>query len=71
MPQHHLCGKVDHRHAGHLADIRYRARRARVDLNDIQLVLVNQVLDIDQPACAQRQRQLLAASTDLLQHDIV
>ena len=71
VPQHHLCGKVDHRHAGHLADVGHGARRAGVDLNDIQFVLVNQVLDVDEPAGAQCQRQLLAAGADLLQHDIV
>ena len=40
----------DERHAGELRDDRHGAARARIGLDDVQLALVDNVLDVDQPA---------------------
>ena len=62
--EHDLCRKVDHRNIGNLGDIRNGSRCTRVDLDDIQLTLVNEVLDVDKTLGAQRQRQLFGAVAD-------
>ena len=46
---HDLGGKLHHGNARHLGDIRDGARRAGVDLDDVELVLVDEILDVDEP----------------------
>ena len=70
LPDHHAAGQIDHRHAGDLADVRDRARRARVDLDDVQLAVVDQVLDVHQPLRAQRQRELRGVLDDAAEHSV-
>ncbi|MNY76176.1 hypothetical protein D3C86_2156780 [compost metagenome] len=40
---------MGHRNAGHLAEERHRTRGARVDLDDIYFILIDNKLDIYQP----------------------
>ena len=68
---HDAGREVDHRNARHLAEIRHGARRARVDLNDIQLVVPDEILDVDEPLRAERQRQLARALDDAVHHLVV
>ena len=54
LPQHAAGGKIDHRHARYLADIRHGAARTGVDFDHIDLVVINNVLDIDKAHDVQR-----------------
>ena len=49
LPHHDLGGELHHGNARHLGDIRDGARRTGVDLDDVELVLVDEVLDVDEP----------------------
>lgn len=62
VPGHHFRGEFRERHAGRLRDVWHGARRARVHLEDVQLVLVDRVLDVDQPDDLGRLRQVDGAA---------
>ena len=64
--QHRARGKVHHRHAGHLADIRHRPRGTRVHLDDVDFVFVDHILNIDQSARVQREREPSCVVDDAL-----
>ena len=55
---HDLGGKLHHGNARHLGDIRDGARCAGVDFDDVELVLVDEVLDVDEPLGLQGDRKL-------------
>ena len=46
---HDLGRKLNHGHPRHLGNIGNGARSTRIDLDDVQLVLIDEVLDIDEP----------------------
>ena len=51
--QHHAGRELDHRHAGDLGQEWHRARRARVDLQHVDMAAVHHVLHVDQAAQTQ------------------
>ena len=70
-PCHHGGGKVDHRHARDLADVRHSARSARIDLDDVEFAPVDEILDIDKPFGAEREGEPRRAVDDPLHHFVV
>ena len=59
--QHAARGQIDHGHAGYLAQVRYGARGARIDLDYVYLMLIYDVLYVDKTVSIQRQSQLTGA----------
>ena len=55
---HALRSELYHRHARDLGNVRYRARRARIDLDNIDLAAADYVLYIDEPLGIEREREL-------------
>ena len=70
LPDDDLGRKLNHGHARDLGDIRNSARSTRIDLDDIQLVVVDQELNVDEPLCFERKRKLGRTLYDLIQHDV-
>ncbi len=56
LAEHDVGGQFDHRHAGHLAQERHGAGRARIDLEDVEPAGMDHVLDVDQAPRADRER---------------
>ena len=68
---HNLCCNVNHRDSRHLADIRHRSRRARINLDNIKLIVRNKVLNVYKPSCFQRKRKLDGAVNNFFKHFVV
>ncbi len=64
-PRHHLRGELGQRHADGLADERDGARRARVDLEDVDLAALDGELHVHQPDDGQLERHRLRLPGDL------
>ena len=68
--EHDARCDIDHRHAGDLADVRHRTRRARVYLDDVKIAAVDEVLYVDEPARAERKRKLCRGIDDGFLHPV-
>ena len=66
--QHDPGGNVHHGNTGHLADIGNGSGGPRIDLNDVEFPLMNQVLDIHQSPGAKGQSQFGGTVADYPQH---
>ena len=66
--QHRADGEVNHRHARHLADVRHGAAGARVRLNDIDFVMIDDILNVDKPQRTEFQRNLPRNLNQPLRH---
>ena len=65
--RHHARRHFRQRHAGGFRDERHGARRARVDLNQVNLVVLHRELHVHQAAHVEFERQAL----DLLTHHVL
>ena len=66
-PDQRLGGELRQRHADGFGNERHGARRARVDFQDIDLVILHRVLHVHQPDDLQRFRQLRGRAADVRQ----
>ena len=68
---HHDLGRdLRQRHADGLGDERHRAGRARVHLDDVQLLALHRVLHVHEPDHAELLRKQVGVAPDLFQHPV-